>query len=546
MAPPPLQVKSMARPRSCIDWPGRAVGRAAGAGRRVVDVGAAVALAGLDLALRGAVAAAAQGDAVGRRRVEQALHVVDDRRGHADGAAAGARGQTGGHVADRAAPAAAAGPGAACRRCGHGRSPPRRIWRGQLGVEAGQVLGLGQGVVEAALDLVGERGLLVWAALSSAEPVGGLGLLRRRPAGWPRRPAPAGPRGPPAAALSWSRRSASLVFWSSRSARRSAASPGSAVSMAAMASSPGGCTKAWTANSRTSFFSSSISACLAVTAACAAAVRGLRLGLGPLGLAHAGLLAGDVGVEVGEGPVDLGLGGLQGVRPHRRPWPSGPGPWPARRTGRRAGAGLRRWSDRPRRRTRRGHRDPAPRCAEMAFGTARASWTSQIGDKQQQPHGPRWAQEPQAPQEPHGSERQSRPGGHGIVTMDGSPVTSGPACPMAVPDSGDVARPHRRHGRGRHRHPGRPRPPQRPHPPHGHRDLRHLRPARGRPRRRGRRDHRRRRGVLRRRRPLAPVRLGRRRRRSRACGRSTRGSCASAARRSRRSPRSTGPPSAPA
>ena len=61
-----------------------------------------------------------------------------------------------------------------------------------------------------------------------------------------------------------------FVFCSSSSARFSAALPGSLVSIAASASSPGGCTNAWTANLRMPTFSTSISACLAATAASAA------------------------------------------------------------------------------------------------------------------------------------------------------------------------------------------------------------------------------------------------------------------------------------
>ena len=118
------------------------------------------------------------------------------------------------------------------------------------------------------------------------------------------------------AAVSRSSRSASLVFWSSRRARFSAASPGSAVSRAARASSPGRVHEgldgeladlaAQHARSRP---------VLAATAAVACGEGLLGLGGGPLGLGEQRLLAGDVGLERVEGGGDLGVGGLAGRRP---------------------------------------------------------------------------------------------------------------------------------------------------------------------------------------------------------------------------------------
>ena len=81
-------VKSMARPRSCIDEPGRAVGRITLRRRHLVDGvvrRAAVLLAQVDLPLGAAPpAAGAQRHALRGGQVEQGLHVARDRARHLD------------------------------------------------------------------------------------------------------------------------------------------------------------------------------------------------------------------------------------------------------------------------------------------------------------------------------------------------------------------------------------------------------------------------------------------------------------------------------
>ena len=205
--PPPLQVKSTARPRSCIDWPGRRGGRAALRGGLLVDVvvaGAAVVPRVSIWPSRGAVAAAAQVDRRRRRRVEHRLERADDRAGDGDRAAAGARRAAEGRV-ERAPPprppppptgrrglaAAARRASSAARACSAGSAADRSA------SSSARRGGLGEAVLEPGLDLGGVGGLLVAGLGELGEPIAGrglllLGALRRRP-----RPAGAGPRGPP-------------------------------------------------------------------------------------------------------------------------------------------------------------------------------------------------------------------------------------------------------------------------------------------------------------------------------------------------------------